>query len=869
MPKLCYGTFEEILRAHIVPEIIKLDLANILLPSPAFTVDKNGNIADMRKTNFLDSTAVTRICNGERPLPPILREYYAKPNAVDYVRAAFAVDIVPHVLNSDRETLLKDMLRLVLSDDSLPAEAKSYFEDLAGLDRLEDFLTEVYLRAINSREEEPKIITNLPAQNCFFQGREETLAAIRDRFLAGTRIQGLYGMGGVGKTQIALQYAHAYLDSYEVAWWICAENKAVMQRSVSDFLSAQRCLPKSKDPDSVRNAFLKYLKKHSGWLLIYDNAEYGTPEEYEILSDYFPQEPKGDILLTTRCKDAFENACHMEIPVFCVEDAVTFLQRRSHLNDSAGATKVSQQLGYLPLALEYAAAYIKETPGVDYASYSRKLERYGVKVLDRKVGRQAYKNTVRQAFHITLDRILEDAGANPVSQGAQQFLSMCAFLAPEGIELDVFVRYGKGLPEPIRSVLSDELDRDELLRSLTKYSLVQMDMGAMSIHRLLQEVLRDELAPDAATGWINYVYGVFYSIFYSQRELSVEELRPILSSSVPHIQSILRRYVQRNQAGGEALPDRVMAAKEYFSWMALLVADTKQLEGQTLVDAHRRDAGVFQAAIEFYDTIPGEKTIYLAYTLMLLAQADEGLGDEPGALEAYIRALEVLDEVVGGLPEELTPAQAGKLPELYRTEAFQLASDICSAIGSSDMVYTCKELLWGNLSSLIQIVQKKMRCFPRKEEAGSYLEVAMFMKIFSVRVADCTQRAFILRLHAPESWRAARDGQPQDGPFGFFFPSAAAERVPPEQVMDGFDILLERDNGAELAQKLGGPWRTLAFAQDVQTESDMLNALMTMDTPELGISGKRSLYAAICTLAGHLQREEVIVKVNQLLTLLG
>lgn len=865
MPVLSYGSFEEVLRAHIVPEIIRLDLGNLLLLSPAFDRDETGVIVDMRSAYLLDSTDVTRICSGERPLPPALRAYYSKPEAIGYVKGTFREEIIPRILDSDRETLRKDILHLTQSDDSLPEEAKSY---LANLSTLEDFLTEVYLRAIHRREETRQAAMNLPAQNRFFHGREELLALIRERFLAGVHTQGLFGMGGVGKTQIALRYAHTYADSYEAIWWVSAENKAALQRSAAAFLAAQGCLPKGKNPEQVRAAFLKDFKKHSGWLLIYDNAEYGTPEEYEMLSEYFPPEPAGDILLTTRCRDAFENARHMEISVFGEEEAAAFLQRRSHLDDGINAARVAQQLGYLPLALEYAAAYIKETPGVDFESYSRKLERYGVRVLDRRVGRQAYKNTVRQAFHITLDKILEDAGTNPVSQGAQQFLSMCAFLAPEGIELDVFVNYGQGLPEPIRSVLSDELDRDELLRSLTKYSLVQMDMGAMSIHRLLQEVLRDELEPDAGTYWINCVYGVFYSIFYSQRGLSVEELQPILSTSVPHVQSILRRYVQQNSGGGEALPDGVMAAKEYFSWTALLIADAKQLEGQALIDAHRRNAGVFQAAIDFYDTIPGEKTSYLAYTLMLLAQAYERLGEPSDALGAYKRALSVLGEVVEGLPEELTPAQTGTLLALYRAEAFRLAADICAAVGSSGLIYRDTELLWGNLRCLVQIVQKTMRCYPRPVDAGSYLEAAMFLKIFSVQVADCTRRAFILRVHAPESWREARGGQPQEGPFGFFCPSAAAESAPPEKVTEGFDILLERDSGSDLAWKLDGLWRTLAFSQDVQTESDMLRALMDIDRLELGISGRRSLYAAICTLAGHLGREDIVVQYGSKLTML-
>lgn len=848
MSRLSYGSFEEILRPYIKPKIIKLDLANILFLAP---VDQ-----ESREANKVNSTTVTRVCTGERPLPPVLLDYYTKPDALKRTVAVFSADVVNRIQEVDKAALTREILTLIQNDEAMPQETKAAFEALARDENLCIFLAKAYLYAV-TRKDAPGKMTNLPRQNQFFCGREDLLAAISSRYEEGVHVQGLYGMGGVGKTQLALQYAHTHFDEYDTVWWINAENKAVLQDSVSKFLSALKRLPKGRNAENVQTAFLGYLNRHSGWLLIYDNAEYGTDEEYETLLSYFPGSPKGHILLTTRCADAFEGSAHMEVSVFGSGEAVDFLRCRSHLEGRLSAEKVSAQLGHLPLALEYAAAYIRETPGVDYAAYSKRLERYGIRVLDRPVGRREYKNTVRQAFHITLDRILEDAETNPVSRSVKQFLSLCSFLAPDGIEIDVLSKYGSALPEPVRTVLTDDLDRDELLRSLTRYSLVHVEESAMSMHRLLQEVLRDELAPDDRILFINYAYGVFYGIFYSLREISLDLARPLLLSSVPHIQSILSRYVQLRRQEGQELPDSVMVAKEYFSWSALLLSDAKQLNGDELTAAYRRNASVLQTAAEFYDAIPGAKTIYPAYTQMLQAQAHEKLGEETAVVSEYMEALSVLREVISGSLTNPAHLQPGTVQLLYQDEAFQLASDICAAVGSSAFLYRHAELLWENFKSLVQIVQAKMLCFPQKEDAGRYMEAALFLKIFCSQVADCTQRAFILRLCAPENWREARDRSLRDGPFGFFFPSIGMEAEPPERALAGFDILLGRDDG-ELTKKMNSPWTTLAFPEDVCSENEMLNALTAINAEGLSGAARRTLYSTICVLAGHLRQEDIM-----------
>ena len=865
MPRrLFYGSFEEILRLYITPEMTRKKLADLLLSAPL--VDANAADKEyQRSVHEIDSGRLAKYCSGERGISSAILENFSKPNAEEYVQRCFSVEIIPCIINGNKEKMVTALSDLICADDSLEETTKTYFTKCASEKELDVFLSEVYIYAVNRKKAAQKP-SNLPMQNRFFHGRGKLLEEIEGRYQNGVHALGLYGMGGVGKTQLALEYAHQHIRDYETIWWINAENKTVLQKSISALLSAQKSLPKGRDAEGIRQAFLEYLDKNQNWLLIYDNAEYGTTEEYQTLTEYFPQNHlKGNILLTTRCKNPFEGIAHIEVPIFSEEEASRFLQQRSQLEDEENAAVLAAQLGFLPLALEYAAAYIRETPDVDFTAYSKKLEHYGVKVLDRKVGQLTYKNTVRQAFHITLDRILEDSAENYISGSAEQFLYICAFLAPDGIEIEVFARYGGGLPEPIRTVMENELDRDELVRNLTRYSLVQVEQGMMSIHRLLQEVLRDELVPEVEILCINYAYGLFYNIFYSLREVPIKEARPLLLSSVPHIQSILCQYVRRYKNKNQGIPDSVMVAKEYFSWTGLLLSDMKHLDENEAVSACGHDIPILEAAVDFYDMMPGGRTIYQGFVLLLLAQDYAKLGDTSSAVKQYLRALAITDKVIDSLPTEIDSCQPGTVEGMYYEEAFQLASDICAAIGSSGIVSLSAALLWSNLKTLMGIVRKKMLCFPRRDDAQKYKEPALFLQIFSCQVANHTQRAFILHLDAPEGWKTERKQQHLDGPFGFFFPSLENHCEVSADTLKGFDILLESQKASEIAEAFHRPWITLAFPQHIKTLPDMLSFLTGIDTGKTDTHTKHTLYSLIYQLSSQLQREDVMKRYGDIL----
>ena len=302
------------------------------------------------------------------------------------------------------------------------------------------------------------------------------------------------------------------------------------------------------------------------------------------------------------------------------------------------------------------------------------------------------------------------------------------------------------------------------------------------------------------------------------------------------------------------IPDYIMAAKEYFSWTGILLTDWKNMEEPEQTEGCQRDIPILQAAEGFYEMIPGNKTIYFAYTLMLLAQSNKKLGDIEAASRQYLKSLQTVNKVISEFPINANSHTTDKIGNLYRTEAFQLASDICVAIGSCDMIYSNAELLWTNHRSLIKILLKQFACFPRKADADNYRETWLNLWIFSQQIANYTRRTFILRLDAPSEWMAERQCSFLDGVYGFFFPTEPIGYKLTEGVIGGFDFLLTAKKIKIVKQ---GNWTTLVFDEDITTFEEMLTTLLDLEIQTEELPLRRSLHSVIFLLAKKLDYEDV------------
>src|SRR4029077_16589692 len=106
-------------------------------------------------------------------------------------------------------------------------------------------------------------VWNVPARNPGFTGRDDLLAAVRERLLAGDRavVQALHGMGGVGKTQLAAEYAHRFAGAYDLAWWINSEEGRLIGDQVAALGLALGCVQAGTGTEAMRAAVLGDLRQ--------------------------------------------------------------------------------------------------------------------------------------------------------------------------------------------------------------------------------------------------------------------------------------------------------------------------------------------------------------------------------------------------------------------------------------------------------------------------------------------------------------------------------------------------------------------------------------------------------------------------------
>ena len=195
------------------------------------------------------------------------------------------------------------------------------------------------------------------ARNPNFTGRKELLEALHQKLSSNETpalVQAIYGLGGVGKTQTAVEYAYQHRNAYSVVWWIRAEEPALL---ADDYGALARALD-LKEQDAAEQAIVteavrKWLEQNTGWLLIFDNAQSSRE-----LADYVPRGRAGNIIITSRNPAWGAIASPLKVDVMTEAEAVRFL--RPGGADEAATKALAHELGYLPLALELARAYIEE-----------------------------------------------------------------------------------------------------------------------------------------------------------------------------------------------------------------------------------------------------------------------------------------------------------------------------------------------------------------------------------------------------------------------------------------------------------------------------------------------------------------------------
>ena len=337
----------------------------------------------------------------------------------------------------------------------------------------------------------PPIWGNVPPHNPNFTGRTELLDQLGVRLTPGGTTAvlpaALHGMGGIGKTQMAVEYIYRHLHDYDIIWWIQATQQAQIRAGLTDL--AQRLgLPGSAEAHTavpaVREA-LRIGRPYRRWLLVFDSAE--SPE---TVRPFFPTNGPGEILITSRNSDWAGIASPLEVAVFAREESKELLRRRGPEIDDEEADRLAEKLGDLPLAIEQAATWLAET-GMPVREYLRLFDEKVAEILDTSAPAD-YAASVGAAWNVSFDELRT---RNPA---AHQLLQVCAFFAPEPISRDLFTGVrGVFISPELDAALRDPMQINRAIRDIRRYGLAKIDHrnNTLLLHRLVQMVLSSRMTP--------------------------------------------------------------------------------------------------------------------------------------------------------------------------------------------------------------------------------------------------------------------------------------------------------------------------------------------------------------------------------------
>ena len=547
-------------------------------------------------------------------------------------------------------------------------------------------------------------------RNRYFAGRKAVLLQIHEQLTqagaaAMTQVQAISGLGGIGKTQTAVEYAYRYHyehSVYKTVFWVNADTEVTL---ASDFagIAEQVAVPGAQllqQDDKIR-AVRSWLNTHDDWLLIFDNADHP-----DWLPVWMPPNPRGKVLITSRASlfDQLGIETPIALDVLSESEALTLLFERTGIPHTpeaeAEAKALNEALDGLPLALEQACAYIKRQQ-IGFGAYIRAYRNQGLTQLEKaKAQTGRYPSSVLKTWHLNI------AAVNHENPAASALLEVSAFLAPDEIPERILIAgaahldasLGDYLQGSARDLEDANDDRDEavllalreLLSLLSQYSLVRWsgELSTYSVHRLVQAVVRDQITAEQAANWFTQVTAVVADAYPGQDFAQWPQCRQLLPHwlrIVKQAEAISHRSVALglvcNQAGfflnsqgryGEAEPLYVEALKIWKTELGERHPSTaRSLNNLALLYASQGRYGeaepLYVEALEIRKTELGERHPDTAQGLNNLALLYESQGRYGEAEPLYVEALKIWKTELGERHPD-TASSLNNLAALYESQ---------------------------------------------------------------------------------------------------------------------------------------------------------------------------------------------------------
>lgn len=340
----------------------------------------------------------------------------------------------------------------------------------------------------NDQPQQGRVWGNVPPRNPSFTGRESLLLSLQrsleTRSKASVLPHALHGSGGVGKSQLAVEFAYRFAERYDLVWWVPAEQQTLVLQSLAELGRVLR-IPATQEFTQAASLVLDALATTElRWLLIFDNAN--DPDE---LGHLIPTSG-GHVILTSRNTAWTDVWDPIKVDVFQRHESIELIQRRGTGIEVAQAEQLADRLGDLPLALDQAASWQSAT-GTPVADYLALLDRHyhAFRAQGRRI---AYPKSIATLVSLVLEHLQESLPA------VAQLFELFAVFGAEPISIDLLHRGRLGdISPPLGRALRDSTARSRIVRDLRRFGLARVDVDErIQVHRLFQVALRDVLSID-------------------------------------------------------------------------------------------------------------------------------------------------------------------------------------------------------------------------------------------------------------------------------------------------------------------------------------------------------------------------------------
>jgi len=376
----------------------------------------------------------------------------------------------------------------------------------------------------------PTVWNVFPARNSTFIRRETELAMLHTHFqMRRGRAQTISGMPGVGKTQLAVEYAWQHRDEYTYVFWVLADTPEHILYSYYEI--APLLMLQVKEPETLIGVMKQWLRTHRDYLLILDNAD-----NLADSPQFLPSDPAGHILLTRQSSNLerlrqflnLDQPLHL-LPFEPAEGAELLLTCSGRQATGASddekmlARKISEELGGLALALDQARAFITSST-IDLADYLSLFQRHHADLL-KQPGSGRYPRSIAATLDISFERLEHESPA------AAELLRFCAFLAPDAIPKLLLQDGAEEMGPQLATIASHDLYREKAIIALLDYALIERNpqKKTLAMHRLVQAVIRDRMTEEEKQEWrrraVNAVNAAFPYIEFAHWALC-ERLLP-------------------------------------------------------------------------------------------------------------------------------------------------------------------------------------------------------------------------------------------------------------------------------------------------------------------------------------------------------